>query len=186
MGIPAGSPPQSDTNIQSNVDGPAAAARPSSVSELPPAALDLAAKLFDLARNGDTATLTAYIDAGIPKNLTNHDGNTLIMLAAYNDQAETVRMLLSKGSDPNVLNGRGQSPIAGACFKGYADVVRALVEGGADIMAGQPTAPDTAKMFKRPDLLEIMGVKEDEVTGRSIVEALNAQQQQEQQPPAAS
>lgn len=134
---------------------------PKSPGELPPAALDLAAKLFDLARAGDTTTLTAYIDAGIPKNLTNHDGNTLVMLAAYHNHPNTVRMLLAKGADPNVLNGRGQSPIAGACFKGYEDVVKVLVENGADILAGQPNAPDTARMFRRPDLLEIMGIKDD-------------------------
>lgn len=37
---------------------------PKTPSDLPPAALDLAAKLFDLARNGETDTLKAYMDAG--------------------------------------------------------------------------------------------------------------------------
>ncbi|KAJ4362052.1 hypothetical protein N0V83_010994 [Neocucurbitaria cava] len=137
-----------------------------SPSDLPPAALDLAAKLFDLARNGDTATLQQYVSAGIPKNLTNASGDTLLMLASYHGHAETAKMLIEAGADANVLNGRGQSPIAGAVFKGYDDVVRALYQGGADVQLGQPNAVDCARMFKRGNCLKLFGVEEGE--GRTI------------------
>jgi uncharacterized protein len=43
---------------------------------------ELAGRLFDMARSGDTATLAAYLDAGVPVNLTNGAGDTLVMLAA--------------------------------------------------------------------------------------------------------
>ncbi|KAH7402296.1 ankyrin repeat-containing domain protein [Phaeosphaeria sp. MPI-PUGE-AT-0046c] len=128
-------------------------------SSLPPAALDLAAKLFDLARDGTTATLQQYLSAGIPKNLTNSSGDTLLMLASYHGHAETAKMLLDNGADANVLNARGQSPIAGAVFKGYDEVVRALYEGGADVMLGQPNAVDCARMFKRGSCLKLFGVE---------------------------
>ena len=128
---------------------------PQSVADLPPAALDLAAKLFDLAREGNTATLKQYVDAGVPKNLTNSTGDTLLMLASYHGHADTTRMLLEIGADPNALNGRGQSPIAGAVFKGHENVVKVLFEAGADIMGGQPSALDCAKMFRRDELLEL-------------------------------
>ncbi|KAF2649349.1 ankyrin, partial [Lophiostoma macrostomum CBS 122681] len=133
---------------------------PRSAEDLPPAALDLAAKLFDLARNGDTATLSAYMSAGVPKNLTNASGDTLLMLAAYHGHAETTKALLDSGADPNVLNARGQSPIAGAVFKGWDDVVRALFEAGADVSNGQPNAVDCARMFKRDACLKLFGVEE--------------------------
>lgn len=129
-------------------------------STLPPEALELAAKLFDYARAGDVSSLSPYLAAGIPTNLTNHEGNTLLMLAAYNGQKETVELLLSKNADTNVLNARGQSPIAGAVFKGYDEIVKLLVKGGADIRLGQPNAVDCAKMFKREEALTIMGVGE--------------------------
>ena len=135
-----------------------------STSELPPAALDLAARLFDLARSGDTSTLSQYISAGVPKNLTNASGDTLLMLTSYHGHAETVKMLLDNGADANVLNGRGQSPMAGAVFKGYDDVVRALYEGGADVEKGQPNAVDCARMFKRASCLKLFGVEEGEGT----------------------
>jgi ankyrin repeat protein len=59
---------------------------PSSTSELPPAALDLATKLFDLARCGTTDVLSQYLQAGIPPNLTNSSGDTLLMLASVSDR----------------------------------------------------------------------------------------------------
>lgn len=132
---------------------------------LPSEALDLAAKLFDLAREGDTSALSSYITAGIPKNLTNSSGDTLLMLASYHGHAETTQMLLEAGADANVLNGRGQSPIAGAVFKGYDEVVRALYRGGADVQAGQPSAVDCARMFKRRNCLKLFGVEQGEGSG---------------------
>jgi ankyrin repeat protein len=130
-----------------------------STSTLPPEALDLATKLFDLARTGTTSPLQSYISAGIPPNLTNASGDTLLMLASYHGHAETAKMLLDAGADANVLNARGQSPIAGAVFKGYDEVVRVLWKGGADIMAGQPNAVDCARMFKRGNCLKLFGVE---------------------------
>ena len=112
-------------------------------------------------------TLTAYLQAGIPPNLTNHAGDTLLMLASYYNHPELVALLLSKGADPNLANDRGQSPLAGAVFKGYDAVVKVLVEQGkADTRSGQPSAVDCAAMFKRWDCAQIMGVSEEEFKRR--------------------
>ena len=115
--------------------------------------VELATRLFGMARNGDAAALRAYLDAGVPVDLTNSSGDSLIMLAAYHGHLDTVRLLLAVGADPNKVNDRGQTPLAGAVFKGENDVVRALVAGGADPMAGTPSALDTAKMFGRDESL---------------------------------
>lgn len=115
---------------------------------------ELANWLFDLARRGDAARLGAYLDAGAPVDLTDADGNTLLMLAAYNDQPEVVRNLVERGADPNALNGRGQSPLAGAVFKKADAVVEVLIAAGADPDAGTPTARQTAQMFGRPELFD--------------------------------
>lgn len=79
------------------------------------------------------------------------------MLASYHGHLETVRVLLDSGADVNVLNDRGQSIIAGAVFKGEDEVVKALFEKGADVRKGQPNAVDSAKMFKRDDMLTLFG-----------------------------
>jgi ankyrin repeat protein len=123
----------------------------------PPAGVaELAGRLFDLARDGDAAGLAAYVDAGVPVDLTNGAGDTLVMLAAYHGHAGVVRALVARGADVDRLNDRGQSPLAGAVFKGEDDVVRALVAGGADPLGGHPTAVDTARMFGREDLLAVL------------------------------
>ncbi|WP_394262344.1 ankyrin repeat domain-containing protein [Trueperella sp.] len=108
---------------------------------------ELANWLFDLARAGESDRLAAYIDAGAPIDMRNQNGDTLIMLAAYNGHEETVRALLERGADPNITNERGQAPLAGAVFKKENAVIAALIEGGADLDHGTPSARDTAAMF---------------------------------------
>ncbi|MEW1787389.1 ankyrin repeat domain-containing protein [Streptomyces albidoflavus] len=124
------------------------------MSEAPdPEVVELATKIFDLARQGQAAQLAAYVDAGVPVNLTNDQGHTLVMLAAYHGHADAVRVLLERGADPDRANDRGQAPLAGAVFKGEDEVVTALLDGGADPAAGAPSALDTARMFGKDELL---------------------------------
>ncbi|MBT2367678.1 ankyrin repeat domain-containing protein [Streptomyces sp. ISL-10] len=126
------------------------------MSEVPDSeVIELATKVFDLARRGETEKLAAYLDAGVPANLTNDKGDTLVMLAAYHGHAATVEVLLARGAEPDRANDRGQTPLAGAVFKGEDAVIRALLSGGADPQAGTPSAVDTARMFGKTDLLEL-------------------------------
>ncbi|KPC72908.1 ankyrin [Streptomyces sp. NRRL WC-3753] len=128
------------------------------MSEAPdPEVVELATKIFDLARQGRTEELVAYVDAGVPADLTNDRGDSLVMLAAYHGHAGAVRALLARGADAGRVNDRGQTPLAGAAFKGETEVTKALLEAGADPAAGTPSAVDTARMFARTDLLELFG-----------------------------
>ncbi|SEE13994.1 hypothetical protein SAMN05216483_5447 [Streptomyces sp. 2131.1] len=130
------------------------------MSETPdPEVVELASKVFDLARSGDGDALAAYVDAGVPVNLTNDRGDTLLMLAAYHGHAPAVTALAARGADPDRANDRGQTPLAGAVFKGEEAVVRALLDAGADPAAGTPSAVDTARMFGKDDLLELFGAR---------------------------
>jgi ankyrin repeat protein len=118
-----------------------------------PEVVELAGKVFDLARGGDAATLAGYLDAGVPADLTNEKGDSLLMLAAYHGNAAAVRALLAHGADVNRINDRGQTPLAGAVFKGEREIVTALLAAGADPDAGQPSARAAAEMFGKADLL---------------------------------
>ncbi|WOX25572.1 ankyrin repeat domain-containing protein [Streptomyces solicathayae] len=130
------------------------------MSETPdPEVVELATKVFDLARTGDADTLAAYVDAGVPANLTNDRGDSLVMLAAYHGHADAVAALLARGADADRANDRGQTPLAGAVFKGEDAVVRALLAGGANPEAGTPSAVDTARMFGKAELLELFGAR---------------------------
>jgi uncharacterized protein len=123
------------------------------VSEPDPELVELATRVFNLARAGDTTAVAAYVDAGVPVNLCNDSGDSLLMLAAYHGHPATVRALLERGADPGRANDRGQTPLAGAVFKHEPEVVRALLDAGADPAAGQPSAVDTAAMFGNEDFL---------------------------------
>lgn len=121
---------------------------------------EFATRVFDLARAGDFETLRAYVDAGVPVNLTNSKGDTLLMLAAYHGHAETVRMLVTSGADPDGANDRRQTPLAGAVFKKESAVVRALLEAGADPGAGTPSAGETARMFANDQFIQWFSQRE--------------------------
>jgi ankyrin repeat protein len=119
------------------------------------AAIALAHALFDAARQGDAATLTRYLDAGVPYTLTTTAGDGLLMLAAYSGHPAIVRDLLARGADADQANDRGQTPLAGAVFKGHTEVARLLVEAGADPDAGVPSARAAAEMFGRTGLTHL-------------------------------
>ncbi|OUC80842.1 ankyrin repeat domain-containing protein [Gordonia lacunae] len=117
-----------------------------------PAVVELATRLFDMARAGDAETLRGYLVSGVPADLRNQSGDSLLMLAAYHGHASTVSVLLDHGADAGLANDKGQTPLAGAVFKGFDDVVRALVDAGADPHGGTPSADAAASMFGREDL----------------------------------
>ncbi|KAH8899935.1 ankyrin [Thozetella sp. PMI_491] len=86
-------------------------------SSLPPEAIEFATRMFDAAREGSLEVFQQALPQGLPSNLTNEKGDTLLMLAAYHGHADIVKLLVQHGADPNRRNDRGQSPLAGAVFK---------------------------------------------------------------------
>ncbi|GAA1740640.1 ankyrin repeat domain-containing protein [Microbacterium paludicola] len=113
------------------------------------AAAAFADRLFDLARAGDAAAVLDQVDAGVPVDLADAQGSTLLMLAAYHGHAQLVAGLAQRGADVDRVSGRGQTPLAGAVFKQHDDVIRVLLTAGADPDAGAPSARATAEMFGR-------------------------------------
>ncbi|MDX2621149.1 ankyrin repeat domain-containing protein [Streptomyces sp. WI03-5b] len=113
----------------------------------------LVAIVTDLARQGRTDELLEFFDHGLPVDVQDHEGNTVLMLAAYHGHTGTVRALIGRGADVDLRNARDQSPVAGALFKGEDAIVGALVDAGADLDAGTPSARATAEMFGRTALL---------------------------------
>lgn len=108
---------------------------------------------MELARQGRADELIELVERGLPVNVTDSDGNTLLMLAAYHGQLQAVRALISLGADVDLRNTRDQSPIAGAIFKGEDEVVAELRGAGADLDAGTPSARATAELFGKTELL---------------------------------
>jgi ankyrin repeat protein len=118
--------------------------------------LAYAHRMFELARDGHAGDLGAQVDAGLPVNLTNDKGDTLLILASYYARADTVAALLERGADPARVNDRGQTALAAATFRRSAPIVEMLLAAGADPMAGGPTAVDTARFFDLPEMLALL------------------------------
>lgn len=118
--------------------------------------LDLLHAMFDLAREGRTGQLAAYLDAGVPVDLSNSNGDTLLVLAAYHSRVDTVRALLDRGADHARVNHRGQSALVAAVFRQDEEIVRALLRAGADPDAGRPSARETAAFFELPEMAALL------------------------------
>lgn len=124
--------------------------------DLTPDQLALLQSMFDLARNGEAEKLAEYVDAGVPVNLTNSAGDTLLILAAYHQHAEAVRVLLARGADHSRANDRGQTPLAAATFRQDAEIVAALLAAGADPEQGPTSAMSVATFFDLPDMVALL------------------------------
>jgi hypothetical protein len=114
---------------------------------------------LDAARQGDTEMLRPMLEAGMPVELKDGKGNTLLMLAAYHGNADAVELLLNRGAEPDARNDRGQTPLAGVAFKGHIHVARLLLVAGADPLADQgggKTPAMFAAMFGHPDMVSLL------------------------------
>jgi ankyrin repeat protein len=118
---------------------------------------ELQALALDYARSGETGLLVAMVRHGLPVNLADAKGNSLLILASYNGHLETTRLLLETGAEVNQRNDRGQTPLGGVAFKGYEEIVTLLLENGADMDAdngGGMTPIMFASMFGRTRVVE--------------------------------
>lgn len=118
--------------------------------------LELLHGIFDLAREGRAEELAAALDQGIPVNLTNANGDTLLILAAYREQPEVVRLLLERGADVDRLNDRGQTALVCAVFRNHEPIARMLLEAGADASLGHQTPEAVAAFFALPEMTRLL------------------------------
>jgi len=124
--------------------------------DLAPEELAFLQETFTLAREGQTASLVERVARGVPVNLTNDAGDTLLTLAAYYDQVATVHELLALGADHSRVNDRGQTALGAAVFRRSADGVRALLAAGADPDVGSPSAREVAVFFELPEMSALL------------------------------
>ncbi len=118
---------------------------------------------LEFARQGKTQDLKLMLEAGMSANLSDHKGNTLLMLASYNGNLETTKMLVDLKVEIDRKNDKGQTPLAGVCFKGYLDIAKVLVENGANMYEnnGMGTTPIVfASMFGNTKIVEYLNSKD--------------------------
>lgn len=76
---------------------------------------------------GDTASVTALVEAGTSLGPAGEDGRTALLLATVSGQTEVVRVLLAHGADPNVPGRDGRTPLTEARSR-HLDTIAALLE----------------------------------------------------------
>ena len=126
------------------------------MSDLSPDELALLQSLFGLVRAGDAEAVATYLDSGVPVNLTNSQGDTLLILAAYHRHAAVVRALLDRGADTGRVNDRGQTALAAAVFRQDRPIVEALLQAGADPHHGERSAVSVADFFDLPEMRALL------------------------------
>src|SRR5918995_7478196 len=101
--------------------------------ELDEETIAFAQRVFQHARAGQSQELENLLRMGLPPNLRNEKGDSLLMLASYHGHVDAVRALLEHGADPELANDRGQTPLAAAAYQGDAAMVLLLLDLGADV-----------------------------------------------------
>jgi uncharacterized protein len=123
---------------------------------LTPAELDFLHEALDLARTGQTSALAEVLDRGVPVNLSNASGDSLLILAAYHCHASTVDLLLARGADTDRINDRGQTALAAATFRRNRPIVTSLLAANADPAAGERSALQIAQFFKLVEMTDLL------------------------------
>ncbi|GMG98252.1 hypothetical protein Nepgr_000092 [Nepenthes gracilis] len=92
--------------------------------------------LFRAVKLGDLETLRTEIDAdsSILKQTTLYDRESLLHIAAANDQIDVLSSLLDRSMNPNLLNRHKQTPLMVAAIHGKISCVQKLLSAGANIL----------------------------------------------------
>ncbi len=120
----------------------------------------LKARYFDAAREGDSAMLGAFYQAGLDVNVADEKGYTALILAAYHGHTDTVNFLISEANaNPCQEDNRGNTALMGAIFKGHVSVAKQLVFADCDIddeNAQGQTALMFASLFDRQEIINTL------------------------------
>ena len=112
--------------------------------------------VLDSAREGDAAELARLVDGGVPVNLTNQAGDSLLILAAYHDHPDSVRTLVERGADVARVNDRGQTALGAAVFRRNRTSVELLLAAGADPDQGPRSAREIAQYFELAEMADLL------------------------------
>lgn len=116
-------------------------------AENPALSLEVIEGTFDLARQGRTGPLGEMIDAGVPIDILNARGDSLLIVATYAEQIDTVAELVRRGAALDTVNLNGQTAVTCAVFRRNEPLLRLLLDAGADQNSGHNTAAATADQF---------------------------------------
>lgn len=90
--------------------------------------------LFSYCRHGRIVEMERHLDKGIPIDVRDMYGNTLLTIACQNGNKRVAKALLRRGANINARNHKGNMPLHYCYHYGYGDTLGAyLLKKGAEI-----------------------------------------------------
>lgn len=92
-------------------------------------------------------------------NKKDERGYVPLIMAAYMDQVDLVKLLIAHGAEVDAQDISGNTALMGACFKGHLNSVKELLENGADPNKKNEngtTALAFACMFNQREIAEVL------------------------------
>lgn len=84
------------------------------------------------AKSGDTAKIEDALDRDVAVDLTDHHGNSLLILAAQTNSKKTVKCLLRRGANLNAQNAKGNTALHFCHEYNFESLADYLLSKGAD------------------------------------------------------
>ena len=90
--------------------------------------------IFSYARHNRLSEVESLLDRGVPVNVRDQYGNTILSISCQNGHKRIMKCALRRGADINAFNYKGNSPLH-FCFKyGFGSTLGAyLISKGADV-----------------------------------------------------
>ena len=89
--------------------------------------------IFEAAQCGDTATVKGCLDLGVPVDLTDEAGWSLLHHAAALGQVEVINLLCEKGCHVDLIDNEGRTPLHYAATNGDIETIRLLLAMGSNV-----------------------------------------------------
>lgn len=92
--------------------------------------------MFSYARHGRCEEIEKMLNKGIPVDVKDNYGNTLLTIACQNGNKRVAKAVLRRGANINARNLKGNTPLHYCYHYGYADTLgEYIISKGADVEA---------------------------------------------------
>ena len=89
--------------------------------------------ILDAVQSGDIATVKKFLDEGVPVDLADEEGWSLLHHAAALGQVEVINLLHEKGCHVDMLDNEGRTPLHYAATNGDIETIRLLIAMGSNV-----------------------------------------------------
>ena len=89
--------------------------------------------IFEAAQSGNMAMIENYLDLGVPPDLVDDEGWSVLHHAASHGQVEVIKLLHSRGCSVDPVDRQGRTPLHHAAASGECGSIGVLVELGSNV-----------------------------------------------------